>query len=136
MSIRRDPEAGRQAVLWLATAFVILIGSAACAFIILAAVERPSQHLLIWGAMFGGLVVLLLTLAVPSGKHGTSRWLLEWLVRERSNSRQVLRIGRKQRAARIEFGTNSPPTLDSVREASEQNVTWVPHGPPNPPRPR
>ncbi len=136
MDIRRNPEPGRQAVLWLATAFVILIGAAACAFIIVVAVENPSQHLVIWGAMFGGLVVLLLSMAVPRDKHSATRWLRFLLsARDRTDPRHVLRIGRKRKSAKEEFGTNSPPTLDSVRDAAEQNVSWVPHGPP-PDRPR
>lgn len=137
MNIRRNPEPGRQAVLWLATAFVILIGAAACAFIILVAVDHPSLHFVVLGALIGGLILLLLSLAVRRDKHRASGWLRFWLAaRDRSNPRNVLRIGRKRRAATGEVGSNAPPTLESVREAAEQNVSWVPHGvPPERPRP-
>ena len=136
MGIRRNPEPGRQAVLWLATAFVILIGAAACTFIILVAVEHPSAHFVVLGAMIGGLVVLLMSLAVHRDKHRVGSWLRFWLAaRGRTDPRSVLRIGRKRRLAAGEAGSNSPPTLDSVREAAEQNVSWVPHGP-QPERPR
>ena len=131
MDFRRNPEPGRQAVLWLATAFVILIGAAACAFIIVVAVEHPSRHLLVLGAVFGGVVVLLIALALPGEKRDASRWLRLWLAtRDRAKPGNVLRIGRKRRSENGEYGTNPPPTLDSVREASDQNVSWVPHGPP------
>lgn len=135
MDIRRNPEPGRQAVLWLATAIVILIGAAGCAFIILAAVEQPSQNLLVLAAVFGGLIVFLGLMAIPGGSHRSNRWMFFWLTRNRTNPRNVLRIGRKRNTSKTEFGTNSPPTLESIREASEQNVSWVPHGPP-PDRPR
>lgn len=135
MSIRRDPETGRQAVLWLATAFVILIGAAACGFIVLAAVEQPSGPLLVAGAIFGGFATLLVAAALRRDTQGSGRWMLSWLTRHRANPRHVLRIGRKRPRSTGNYGTNSPPTLDSVREAAEQNVSWVPHGPP-PDRPR
>ena len=138
MAIRRNPEPGRQAVLWLATAFVILIGAAACAMIIVVAVEHPSLPLVICGAIFCGLVMLLVSMAVPRDKHSATRWLRFILsARDKTDPQHVLRIGRKRKSAQGEYGTNSPPTLDSVREASEQNVSWVPHGrPPDRPRPR
>lgn len=136
MNIRRNPEPGRQAVLWLATAFVVLIGAAACAFIIVVAVEHPSRHLLVLGAVFGGVVLVLVSMAVPRDRDSGSRWLRLWFaMRDRTKPGNVLRIGRKRRSEKAEYGTNSPPTLDSVREASDQNVSWVPHGPP-PDRPR
>lgn len=124
MGIRRNSELGRQAVVWLATAFVILIGAAACAFIILASVEQPSQPFLVWGAAFGGIIVVFALVAVPRDKRQGNGWLRLWLASRRT-PRHVLRIGRK-RPAPTQFGTNAPPTLDSVREAAEQNVTWVP----------
>lgn len=131
MVIRRNPEPGRQAVLWLATAFVVLIGAAACAFIILAAVERPSRHLLIWGGLFGGVILLLTLLSVRGDKQAARRWIGLWLAsRDRTNPLQAFRVGRKRSVTPTQFGTNAPPTLDSVKDAAEQNVSWVPHGPP------
>jgi len=135
MGIRRDPEPGRQAVLWLATSIVILIGAAGCAFIVLIAVEQPSRHLMVWGAIFGGLIVALLSMVIPFDRQHSRRWLRYLFAAHRKDSRNVLRIGRKPSSAQTEYGTNAPPTLESVREASDQNVTWVPHGPP-PHRPR
>lgn len=129
MDIRRDPDSGRQAVLWLATAFVILFGAAACGFIILAAVDQPSQPLLVLASTFGGIVVVLIMTAFRRDGGGSSRWMLSWLIRERTHPKHVLRIGRKNRKADTTFGTNAPPTLESVRETAEQNVLWVPKGP-------
>lgn len=136
MPIRRDPELGRQAVLWLATAFVVLIGAGACAFIIVVSVEDPSQAFLFWGAVFGGLVVILISAALSREKTPGNGKLRLWFLARRT-PKTVLRIGRKRSSEKQAFGTNAPPTLDSVREASEQIVTWVPHGsPPDRQRPR
>lgn len=132
MAFRRNPEPGRQAVLWLATAFVTVIGAAACAFIILAAVDQPSSQFLVLACFLGGLAVMLVVLA-RSGETGTGNPLLLWLrLRKPADPKTVLKIGKKRRAAE-EYGTQQPPTLETVRDAAELNVTWVPHGP-TPPR--
>ena len=137
MVIPRNPEPGRQAVLWLATALVLLLGAAVCAFIILAAVENPSRHFILWGAIFGGLVMLMFWGALPRNKNSAMGRLRLWFAaRNRSDPRNVLRIGRKAKPTKVEFGGNAPPSVESVRDAAELNVSWVPHGPPpNRPRP-
>ena len=72
----------------------------------------------------------------PRNKLSGNGWLRLWVATRNRADKNVLRIGRKRKTAKTEFGTNTPPTLDSVREAAEQNVSWVPHGaPPNRPRP-
>lgn len=131
MDIRRNPEPGRQAVLWLATVSVVLIGVAGCIFIIAAAVEKPSEFIPL---LCGVLILLALWLAwvlTPRTPRHGSRWLHLWIASRNRADKSVLRIGRKRRSSRAEFGTNPPPTLDSVREAAEQNVSWVPHGAPS-----
>lgn len=130
MGIQRNPEPGRQAVLWLATAVILLIGAAGCAFIIVVAVENPAQHLAIWGALFGGFCVALVWSSLPRDKNYSKRWLGLWLAsRDRSDARNVLRIGRKPKPDKTQFGNNAPPSVESVRDAAELNVSWVPHGP-------
>ena len=131
MVLRRNSEPGRQAVLWLATAFVVLIGAAGCTFIILAAVENPSTPLLIMGSFFVGLILLLVSLSASRDARAGRSWMDLWMaMRGKSDPKTVLRIGRKKASSNVEFGNNAPPTLDSVRNAAAQNVTWVPHGPP------
>src|SRR5262245_29941671 len=104
MDIRRNPEPGRTAVLWLATVFVIVIGAAACAFIIIAAVDRPSEQLLFWGGVFGGVIMVLIVMALRRDKHLGNLWLGVWAAtRRRSSPKNVLRIGRK-RTAKPEYG--------------------------------
>ncbi|MBS0203575.1 MAG: hypothetical protein JSS49_11790 [Planctomycetes bacterium] len=136
MDIRRNPEPGRQAVLWLATVSVVLMGVAGGILIIAAAVEKPSELIPL---LCGVLILLGLWLAwalTPRNNYNGSRWLQLWVASRNRADKSVLRIGRKRRSSRVEFGTNPPPTLDSVREAAEQNVSWVPRGtPPSRPRP-
>jgi hypothetical protein len=136
MNIHRNPEPGRQAVLWLATAFVILIGAASCAFIVLSAVDNPSWHLTGVGVCFAGLTIVLMRFTASRDKNSGTSWLRMLLfLRQKSDPKTVLRIGRRK-SATTPYGTNSPPTLESIRDAAEQNATWVPHGvPPDRQRP-
>lgn len=129
MDIRRNPEPGKTAVLWLATVFVVVIGAAACAFIIVSAVERPSEQLFFWGGVFGAVIMVLLVMAFRRDKTFGNVWLTFWASTRTRNPKNVLRIGRKK-SAKPEYGTNTPPTLESVREAADQNASWVPHGAP------
>ena len=131
MAFRRNPDPGRQAVTWLATAFVVVAGAASCAFIILGVVDQPARPLLVWGSLFGGIVLFLISLAVPRDTQIAKGWIRFWLAsRDKTDPNQVYRIGKKRSSAEVPLGTNQPPTLDSVREAAEQgaSVRWVPHG--------
>lgn len=138
MAFRRNPEPGRQAVTWLATAFVVVVGAAACAFIILGVSDQPTGPLILWGAVFGGIVLLLFSMAMPQHKQIAKTWIRFWLAsRDKTDPRKVFRVGKKRRTIEQPLGTNQPPTLESVREAAEQgaSVRWVPHGSaPNDPR--
>jgi len=138
VGIHRNPEPGRQAVLWLATALVILMGAASCAFIILAVMEDPTRHLLVLGAFLTGIILLLISMTASRDRKTGNSWLRLWMaLRGKSDPKTVLRIGRKKSSS-TQYGTNAPPTLESVRDAAEQNVSWVPHSPPpdRPQRPR
>ncbi len=131
MAFRRNPEPGRQAVTWLAAAFVVVAGAGSCGFIILAVVDQPTRPLLVWGSLFGGLVLFLISLAVPRDTQIARRWIRFWLAsRDKTDPNRVYRIGKKRRSAELPLGTNPPPTVESVREAAEQgaSVRWVPHG--------
>ena len=133
MAFRRNSEPGRQAVMWLVTAFVVVAGAASCAFIIVAVVDQPTKPLLVWGSLFGGIVLLLISMAVPRDTQIAKKWIRFWLAsRDKTDPNQVYRVAKKRNSAEMPLGTNPPPTLDSVREAAEQaaSVQWVPHGPP------
>ncbi len=133
MAFRRNPDPGRQAVTWLATAFVVVVGAASCAFIILGVVDQPTKPLLVWGSLFGGILLFLASLAIPQDKHVAKTWIRFWLAsRDKTDPTKVFRVGKKRSTVPTSVGTNQPPTLDAIREAAEQgaSVAWVPHGPP------
>lgn len=131
MAFRRNSEPGRQAVTWLATAFVVVVGAASCAFIILGVVDQPTKPLLVWGSLFGGIVLFLTSLAIPRDTQIAKNWIRFWLAsRDKTDPNKVYRVGKKRITAETPLGTNQPPTLESIREAAEQgaSVRWVPHG--------
>ena len=131
MAFQRNSEFGRLAVTWLVTAFVVVVGAASCAFIIVAVVDRPTKPLLIGASLFGGVVLMLGLMAVPREKQLAKRWIRFWLAaRDKTDPNQVYRVAKKRSSAEVPLGTNQPPTLESVREAAEQgeSVRWVPHG--------
>ena len=133
MAFKRDPEAGRQAVTWLASAFVVVVGAASCAFIILGVVDQPTRPLLVWGALFGGIVLFLISMAVPRDTKIAKGWIRFWLAsRDKTDPNKVYRFAKKRPSAEGSLGNNQPPTLESIREAADQgaSVQWVPHGPP------
>jgi len=131
VAFKRNSEPGRQAVTWLATAFVVVVGAASCAFIVLGVVDQPTGPLLVWGGLFGAIVLLLASLAIPRDTQQGKGWFRLWLAsRDKTDPTQVYRIGKKRGPGTMPLGENEPPTLESVREAAEQgaSVRWVPHG--------
>ncbi|MCX7395436.1 MAG: hypothetical protein NTW75_15080 [Planctomycetales bacterium] len=130
MVFRRNPEPGRQAATWLATAFVLVAGAGSCAFTIFLAVENPTKPLVVCACLFGGIILLLVSLWVPKEHNIARTWFHFWIAsHDQTDPSKVLRLRRKKTAA-PRSGLNQPPTLESVREAAEQanSVYWVPHG--------
>ena len=109
---RRNSETGRLAVIWLATAFVVVIGAAASAFVIIAATDQTRQPLIVWGVSFAGLILLLLLINIRSDRP--------------FGKLQVWLSARRRLQSREQFGSNEPPSIESVRDAADFNGTWVP----------
>ena len=122
---RRNSETGRLAVIWLATAFVVVIGAAASAFVIFAATDKRQFPLVIWGIALGGLVIALISHSLrwdqPIGRLQT--WLL---AQNRSDPTDEYRAARRSIRLREQLGNNEPPSVESVREAANQGGAWVP----------
>ena len=57
MAFRRDPDAGRKAITWLAVSFTLTTGVLVCSFIILAFAENQPRGFLVLGAVMDGLSV-------------------------------------------------------------------------------
>ncbi len=129
MAFRRDPDAGRQAAAWLAVAFTMTCGAAVCSFIILAFADQPRQAFLVLGGILGGILLVLWLMNAPRDPDLPRRKLFFWLKeKEQPDPVELYRPKPRQREERRPLGSNQPPTLESVREITRQNVRWVPHG--------
>jgi hypothetical protein len=126
---RRNSESGRLAVIWLATAFVVVIGAAASAFVIIAGTDDIQWPMIVWGLAIGGLIFTLVSLSVrwdqPMGRLQT--WLL---AQNRSDPTDDYRAARRRSRAREEIEAKQPPSVESVREAADHGGAWVPRSVP------
>jgi hypothetical protein len=118
-------DSGRIAIIWLATAYVVVIGAAAAAFVIIVGAEHFEWPMVIWGLAISGLVIALISLSLrwsqPMGQLQT--WLM---AQNRSNPTDEYRAARRSIRIREGLGTNEPPTLESVRDAANHGGAWVP----------
>ncbi|MGE3314847.1 MAG: hypothetical protein AB7O26_06980 [Planctomycetaceae bacterium] len=130
MKARNGSDRGRYATALLATTYVLLSGLAVCSMIVLTSA--------------GGMVAVRLLLTCI----GTTLllWVLAWILRDRrTSSSDITNIvwlahRRKARAASLVYkprvrrdsplsapaGGNAPPTVEQLREISQNVNTWVP----------
>ena len=122
---RRKSDSGRQAIAWLATVIVVVIGAAATGVVIVAGAERQIEPWLVWGICFSFIIVTMVLWNV--------RWeeplnqLKFWLsYREIEDPTDGYSAARRSIETREKFGSQKPPTLESVRDAAEHGGAWVP----------
>ena len=113
-----------QAVLWLATTFVLLAGLVGCTIIALASDARPRDVLLACGpiAALAGLFVWLAQGARPRNQQ-FDPW--GWL-RRRPHRRVKLEFNRRPPAPPPMEGPPQPPSVEHLRELGQSLNTWVP----------
>lgn len=129
MSLKPSRDRGRASAALFATAYILVIGLGACLFIVFAAADQATAT-----------KMAALSLAVAS-----TIWFLFWLLRDRRSNQSSLTnivwLGRKERRSndfdykprlrkrrrsRETTGTNQPPTVERIRELSDNVKTWVP----------
>ena len=123
---RRNSDSGRLAVIWLATAFVVVIGAGASAFVIIAASDQPEGPFVVWGVSFAGLILVLLAMSIRWDRP-VSRLQLWLSTKDRSDPTDAYRAARRRTKSREQFGSNEPPSIESVRDAANHGGAWVPH---------
>ncbi|MBI1347346.1 hypothetical protein GC163_13790 [bacterium] len=131
VAFRRNPQQERQAVTLLATAFVVVAGASATAFMVLAVAEQATwTHWLVWGLLFGSVVALIVSMLQPREKQISWNKLgFLWGARDQTDPLATYKFRRRRSSNSGPTGTNVPPTLESVRESAESVVRWVPRGP-------
>ena len=107
----------------MATAVILLLGTAFCVAIILAFGEaRPVPIGIAIGSAVGFAVLMWSLRDKPEARK--RRWFA-WLTRRPGDDeRKFYRVAALQR--RLEYGKNKPPTLEQLRELKDPTRTWVP----------
>lgn len=125
MSFRKS-DSGRQAVIWLATVIIFVIGAAASCFVILASTDQTQIPLTIWGCSFAGagLMLYLMNMTWSAGSEQLKFWLSYQNTR---NPADEYEAARRRIQMREEYGNNTPPSVDSVRDAASYGSAWAPH---------
>ena len=122
---RRNSDAGRMAVVWLATVVIIVIGAFASAFVIFASTEQVQVPMTIWGCSFTGLflVLFLMNMRWEEPINQLKFWL-SWS--DRNDPTDGYRAARRSIEMREQYGTQAPPSVESVRDAQDHGGAWVP----------
>jgi len=127
MTSGRSPHgSGDQAAAWLATVFTLAGGLFACIFLVITSGEHPGRPMLI---AIGLIILLLLTLWLlrekPPEAQQQSLKIWFWWKKKETDCYEYKPRPRK-RSRNSDYGTQSPPTLDSIREQADEQRTWVP----------
>lgn len=127
MPSHKQDNLGKQAAAWLATCFVLAGGALSCITLAVLFLDNPVRPLLqIAGATFGlGLAFWLLR----GRRENRARvGLIAWLVRAQDSGNHLvaMRVGKKEKSVPVQFGTNTPPTVQEVRELADDARVWVP----------
>lgn len=129
MSASNGRDRGRYATALLATTYVIVAGLGICALIVVTSANEAEMVRLL--VMCVGCAVGLWTLAWMLRDRRTNVSALSnvvWLAhrgkrRSATAYRPRTRCGPRQA---VPIGSNSPPTVEQIRELSENVKTWVP----------
>lgn len=127
MASGRSPYgSGNQATAWLATVFTLTGGVFACLFVLVSNGESPGKPMLITlSLMILAILILWLLRDKPPEARQHSLKLWYWWKKEESDSFEYKPRPRK-RSHKSDFGTQTPPTLESIRERTDDQRTWVP----------
>ncbi len=123
MAQRRN-ELAEKAVTILATAWVVLCGAGASVFLIVSGSTTPTQTLLVFaGAVVGvGFLLWLLRERNPLLPRAS---MFAWFRRPKTKTvHYELRV--KKMARNPHDPLPQPPTVERLRELSEEGNTWVP----------
>jgi hypothetical protein len=120
-----DQDYGRYAAGLFASTIVVTVGAGLCVFISMAFAPDLTQPLIIVGGGVIGLALMMwLLTARPVRKAGNSNLLLA----QRAKTGMYLESFRPRvrRPENHRYGTNQPPTAETLRQIKEDTNTWYP----------
>lgn len=123
---RHSGDRGRKAVSLLATMFVLTGGLVVCLFIFVVAGERASLTFVRWGGYYvvAVLVVWLLRDKDPAEVGNRNHFWLLGRSRKQESTYSPATVRHVPRVVR--YGTNEPPTAETIRMLKDEASTWVP----------
>lgn len=130
MPFRRRSDLANAATTILATSFVVVAGAAVCTFIIAAFADDPKKPVLVSGAVILGMFALAWLLRSKKKGAGESKlerdifWILRREIRDEAQPYQPQL--KRPRNRTQSFGSNAPPSAESVRQIRDESTTWVP----------
>lgn len=127
MAGKRD--GGHDAVSWLATGFVCLLGIVFCGFVVLAFSKEPGKPVMILSGVFLSLAILF-WLFREKPQEIVQETEAKWFgVFAKPKATTSLKLTRRKKPKIVQFGTNQPPSADDIREIKELTdgmKNWVP----------
>jgi len=89
----------------------------------------PGEPRIAWGVLGIAFGLILLSLLLRRTSLPSSSLLGIFGSRRRELYDDY--VPRRRRPKSLEYGTNSPPTVEDIREAADGPNNWVPHGSPS-----
>ncbi len=124
-----NKDNGREAVAWLATGAVCFFGILFISFIILMFANEPTKPVAIVSGLFLGLALLLFLLR-EKPKDIVDAEEEKWFgIFRKPKAITRYKLTRHRKPKIVQFGTNEPPSAESIREIKEVSdgmKNWVP----------
>ena len=125
----KGKDSDSAAVAWLATGAVCFLGIVFIGFIILIFANEPTKPVLIISGLFLGLAILLFLLR-ENPKDVVDAEEEKWFgIFRKPKAFTSYKLTRHRQPKIVQFGTNEPPTAESIREIKEVSdgmKNWVP----------
>ena len=128
------PDGGHDAVVMLAAAVVLAFGAAFCSLMILFVAENSTTATWVTiGALTGCVAIIGLLLMDPDPKRRGGIWARIRRFFGRKDPKTQYKAKQRVKMKVVEFGTNKPPSVESVREIKESTdgmKNWSPKSTP------
>jgi hypothetical protein len=134
--MREGPDGGHDAVVMLASAVVLAFGAAFCALMVLFVAENASRALLVSMGAFVIATSSIWFLSTEPADPTEKRWSWWRRLLHRRRLTKSYRPKARMKTKVIQYGTNQPPSVESVQQIKAQTdgvKNWSPKSSPNKP---
>lgn len=123
----RRNDSGRNTTALMASVFVIVGGLLTCSFVALAFADEPTVPMTVV-FVYLATVILLVWLGRERPRHrGTAVSIFQFVRGPKNRDAEIRYEPRRRRVRKDQvIGINEPPSVESVRQLSDNGKTWVP----------